>query len=49
MIDEDPKLFHEEVRRRQRSRAIITALLLGSFALLTFLIAMAKITAGQAQ
>ncbi|MDB5695934.1 MAG: hypothetical protein JWN21_1477 [Sphingomonas bacterium] len=42
MIDE------ELVRRRQRSRSIIMAVLLGSFALLTFLIAMAKITAGHA-
>ena len=38
---------HDEVRRRQRSRSIILALLLGSFALLTFLIAMAKITGAQ--
>jgi hypothetical protein len=41
MIDEDL------VRRRQKSRNLILALLLGSFALLTFLIAMAKITGGQ--
>ncbi|HEU0045707.1 hypothetical protein [Sphingomonas sp.] len=40
MIDEDL------VRRRQRSRNLILALLLGAFALLTFLIAMAKITGG---
>jgi hypothetical protein len=42
MIDQD------EIRRRQRSRSIIMALLLGAFALLAFLIAMAKITSGQA-
>jgi hypothetical protein len=44
MIDEDRKSFEDEVRRRQRSRSIIMALLLGSFAILTFLIAIAKIT-----
>ena len=38
---------HDEVRRRQRSRSIVLALLLGSFAVLTFLIAMAKITGAQ--
>ena len=38
---------HEDVRRRQRSRSIILALLLGAFAVLTFLIAMAKITGAQ--
>ena len=34
------------VRARQRGRAIVMALLLGGFALLTFLISIAKIRAG---
>ena len=41
MIDE------ELVRRRQRSRSLVTALLLGGFVLLTFFIAIVKIKEGQ--
>ena len=47
MTQEDPDLAL--IRRRQRSRSIIMGVLLGAFALLTFLIAMAKITGAQAQ
>ena len=38
---------HEDlIRRRQRGRAIVMALILGAFVLLTFLISIAKIRAG---
>ncbi len=37
----------EEVRRRQRERAKVMGLLLGAFALLLFLITMAKIAVNQ--
>ena len=46
MIDEDPKTYDEVVRRRQRSRAIVMAVLLGAFAVLTFAISIVKITEG---
>lgn len=36
------------VRRRQRSRAIVMALLLGAFVVLVFAITMVKIRAGMA-
>ena len=37
----------EEIRRRQRERAKLMGLLLGGFALLLFLITMAKIAVNQ--
>jgi len=39
----DSRRAHEElIRRRQRSRAIVTALLLGALVVLTFAIGMAR-------
>jgi len=40
-------LSDEEVRRRQRSRARVTALLLGLFVILMFAISIAKMTINQ--
>ena len=37
-----PDPLTEEVRRRQRSRAIVTGLLLGAFAILLYLITIAR-------
>jgi hypothetical protein len=38
-----PPIDDREIRRRQRSRALITALLLGAFVLLMYFVAIAKI------
>ncbi|MEG3163906.1 hypothetical protein U1701_04800 [Sphingomonas sp. PB2P19] len=42
MIDPDA----DEIRRRQRGRARVMAVLLGAFVLLTFAVSIAKIQAG---
>ena len=34
----------EEIRRRQRSRALVTALLLGAFVILVYAVTIAKMT-----
>jgi hypothetical protein len=45
MAEPDPPLDHQsEIRRRQRSRALITALLLGAFVVLVYAISIAKMT-----
>jgi hypothetical protein len=44
-VSEDPHT--EEVRRRQRSRALIMAVGLGGFVILVFLITIAKMTVQQ--
>ncbi len=43
IVGEEPEPEEEIIRARQRSRARITAWLLGAFVLLMFLITMAKI------
>lgn len=47
IIGEEPQPEAELIRSRQRSRARITAWLLGAFVLLLFLISMAKIATGR--
>lgn len=37
-----PDPYRDEVRRRQRSRALVTALALGAFVLLIYLITIAR-------
>ena len=37
----------DEIRRRQRARAIIMALLLGAFAILVYAISIARMSMGQ--
>lgn len=45
MADPDPPLDTQaEIRRRQRARALITALLLGAFVVLVYAISIAKMT-----
>ena len=41
-----PQELEDLVRRRQRARARVMALLLGAFVILVFLIALVKISAG---
>jgi len=42
----DARTHADEIRRRQRSRALVMALILGGFVLLIFAIAIVKIHAG---
>lgn len=50
MTPQDPRAEHDAlVRRRQRSRAIVMALLLGAFVVLVFFISIAKIRQGMGQ
>lgn len=42
----DPLITEEAIRRRQRGRARVMALLLGAFVILVFAISIAKIQAG---
>jgi hypothetical protein len=44
MSDPDPQDHQAEIRRRQRSRALVTALLLGAFVVLVYAISIAKMT-----
>ena len=46
-MTDEPRAEDELIRARQRERARITAWLLGGFALLLFLITLAKIGAGK--
>ena len=48
MSDIEPPFDEQEYRRRQKSRAIVTALILGAFVLLFYLITVAKIKNGMA-
>lgn len=45
MIPDDPR--QDEIRRRQRSRAIVMGLLLGAFVILVYFITIAKMTVNQ--
>ena len=42
LLPDDPQLPEDEVRRRQRSRALMTALALGAFVILLYFVAIAK-------
>ena len=44
MTPEDPMIGDAEIRRRQRSRAIVMGVLLGLFAILVFAITIAKMS-----
>jgi hypothetical protein len=46
MTPEEPRITDEVIRRRQRGRARVMALLLGAFVILVFAISIAKIQAG---
>jgi len=46
IVGEEPKAEAEIIRSRQRARARIMALLLGAFAILLFLVTLAKIGTG---
>ncbi len=48
MSDIEPPFNEQEYRRRQRARALVTALILGGFVLLFYLITIAKIKNGMA-
>ena len=45
MTPDDPR--QDEIRRRQRSRAIVMGLLLGAFVILIYFITIAKMTVNQ--
>jgi hypothetical protein len=47
MNEEDPRRRAEEVRRRQRSRAVAMAIALAAFVVLMYFITIARMSVGQ--